>query len=151
MRFALTRPTPVDQRQGSTSHLQKKKRAWSEQSSWNESADPHSLTRASPLPSLLSSNSARSLVPVAPPVHRLDIVGMVVSPGSSHASPVDMIGNDVVEVGEFHMADCAFLVLFDNLAIEQPSHLRVGAEFPVNARDALISSGLTKGLSWNVM
>jgi hypothetical protein len=79
-------------------------------------------------------NSARSLLPVAPPMHCLNIVGMVISPGSSHASWIDVVGNDVVVAGELHMAECAFPTLFDNLAVEQPSHLRVGTEFPVSPR-----------------
>ena len=78
--------------------------------------------------------SARSLLPVAPPVHCLNIVGMVVSPGSSHASWVDVVRHDVVVVGELHMAEHALPVLFDNLAVEQPTHLCVGAEFPVSPR-----------------
>src|SRR5580704_2242930 len=56
---------------------------------------------------------------------------MVVSPGSPHASWVDVVRHDVVVVGEQPMAECALPVLFDNLAIEQPPHLRVGAELPV--------------------
>jgi hypothetical protein len=72
---------------------------------------------------LESSNSARSLVPVAPPVRRLNVVGMVVAPGSSHASWVDVVRHDVAEVGELHMAERALLVLFDNLAVYQPPHL----------------------------
>ena len=59
---------------------------------------------------------------------------MVISPGSSHASGVDVVRHDVVVVGELHMAECALLVLFDNLTVEQPPHLRVGAEFPVSPR-----------------
>jgi hypothetical protein len=65
-------------------------------------------------------------------MHRLNIVGMIVSPGSSHASWVDVIGHDVAVVGEFHIAECAFPALFDNLAVEQPPHLCVGAEFPIS-------------------
>jgi hypothetical protein len=59
---------------------------------------------------------------------------MVVSPGSSHPSWVDVVRHDVVVVGELYMAECALPVLFDNLAVEQPPHLRVGAEFPVSPR-----------------
>src|ERR1700733_12081732 len=79
-------------------------------------------------------NSARSFLSVAPPVHCLNIIGMVVAPCSSHASRIDVVGHDVVVVGELHMAECALLVLFDNLTVEQPPHLRVGAEFPVSPR-----------------
>jgi hypothetical protein len=81
---------------------------------------------------LALSNSARSLFSIAPPVNCLNIIGMVVAPGSSHASWVDVVRNDVVVVSELHIAECAFPALFDNLAIEQPPHLCVGAEFPVS-------------------
>jgi hypothetical protein len=59
---------------------------------------------------------------------------MVVSPGSSHPSRVDVIGNDVVVAGELYMAKCALRALFDNLAVQQPPHLCVGTEFPVSPR-----------------
>jgi hypothetical protein len=51
-------------------------------------------------------------------MHCLNIIGMVVSPGSSHSSWIDVVGYDVVVVGEFDMAECALPVLFDNLAVE---------------------------------
>lgn len=57
---------------------------------------------------------------------------MIVAPGSSHASWIDVVRHDVVVVGEFHMAERALPVLFDNLAVYQPSHLCVGAELPVS-------------------
>jgi hypothetical protein len=117
------------------------------QSCWNESANPHSSSSASPLPRLPSSNSARSFVPVAPPVHRLNVIGMVVSLGSSHPSWVDVVGHDVVVVGELYMAECALPVLFDNLAVEQPPHLRVGAEFPVSPRMMRILNSLQAQLT----
>ena len=82
---------------------------------------------------LESSNSARSLVPVAPPVRRLNVVGMIVSPGSSHASWVDVVRNDVIVVRELNMAECALPVLLDNLAVSQSPHLCVRAELPVSS------------------
>jgi hypothetical protein len=78
--------------------------------------------------------SARSLFSIAPPVNCLNIIRMVISPGSSHASGVDVVRHDVVVVGELHIAECAFPALFDNLEVEQPPHLRVGAEFAVSPR-----------------
>jgi hypothetical protein len=67
-------------------------------------------------------------------MHGLDIVGMIVSPGSSHASGMDVIGHDVVVVGEGFLADGALSALLDDLAIEQLSHLRVGTELAVSSR-----------------
>ena len=39
--------------------------------------------------------------------HRLKVFGMVVSPGSAHASWVDVVSHDVVVVGERYMAERA--------------------------------------------
>ncbi len=61
----------------------------------------------------------------------LDIVRMIVSPRSSHASGMDVIGHDVVVAGEGLQADGALSVLLDDLAIEQLPHLRVGTELAV--------------------
>jgi hypothetical protein len=71
--------------------------------------------------------SARSLFSIAHPVHRLDIVGRVVSPRPSHSFGVDMVGHDVVVIGELYMAERAFPALLDNLAVEQLSHFFIGA------------------------
>jgi len=67
-------------------------------------------------------------------VHCLNIVGVIVSPASSHASWVDVVGHDVAVVSEPHMAECAFLTLLDNFAVEQLPHFRVGAELTVSPR-----------------
>jgi hypothetical protein len=67
-------------------------------------------------------------------VDRLNIVGMIVSPGSSHASRVDVVRHDIAVVCELYMAEWAFPALFDNLAVEQPPHLCVGTKFPVSPR-----------------
>ena len=67
-------------------------------------------------------------------MHRLDIIGVIVSPGSSHAAWVDVVGHDVAVVGEPHMAECVFLALLDNFAVEQLPHSRVGAELTVSPR-----------------
>jgi hypothetical protein len=62
--------------------------------------------------------SGGSLFAVAPEVDCLDIVGMVVSPRTAHASRIDVVGHDVVTVGERHLTDGALLALFDNLSIK---------------------------------
>ena len=69
-------------------------------------------------------------------MHGLDIVRMIVSPRSSHASGMNVVGDDVVVVGEGFLADGASSVLLDDLAMEQLPHLRVGTELPVSAGDA---------------
>jgi len=67
-------------------------------------------------------------------MHCLNVFRMVVSPGTSHSSWIDVVGYYVAVIGEFDMAECALPVLFDNLAVYQPPHLCVGAEFPVSPR-----------------
>jgi hypothetical protein len=59
-----------------------------------------------------------SLFAVTPEVRCLDIVGMVVSPRPAHASRIDVVGHDVVIVGERHLTDGALPVQFDNLSIK---------------------------------
>jgi hypothetical protein len=59
---------------------------------------------------------------------------MIVSPGSSHTSWVDVVGHDVVVVSELHMAERTFPALLDYLAVEQFPHFCVGTEFPVSPR-----------------
>jgi hypothetical protein len=59
---------------------------------------------------------------------------MIISPGSSHASWVDVVGRDVAIISELHIAKRTFPVLFYNLVVEQPPHLCIGAEFAVPPR-----------------
>jgi hypothetical protein len=83
---------------------------------------------------LTDSNSLRPFVPVAPPVNRLDIIGVIVSPGPSHAPRVDMVRYDIAIVRELGLANAAFTALGYDLSIEQLSHLPIGAEFSVSPR-----------------
>jgi len=64
----------------------------------------------------------------------LDIVRMVVSPRSSHSFGISMVWHDIVVVGELFVADGAFPVLLDNLAIQQFPHFSGGPEFPISPR-----------------
>ena len=59
---------------------------------------------------------------------------MIISPRSSHAFGMDVIGHDVVIVREGIQADAALSVLLDDLPIEQLPHLRVGTELAVSPR-----------------
>ena len=45
-----------------------------------------------------------------------------------------MIRHDVVVVGELFVADGAFLVLIDDLPVQQFPHLRRGPELPISSR-----------------
>ncbi len=53
----------------------------------------------------------------------LDIVGMVVSPCSSHPFWIDVVWHNVVVIRELFVADCAFPILLGNVAIQQFPHL----------------------------
>lgn len=81
-----------------------------------------------------TSTSARSLFPVAPPVNGLDVFRMVVPPRSSHATGIDVVGDNVGVVGELFIADTAFAFLGHNLLVQQLSHFRIRAYLPITAR-----------------
>ena len=64
----------------------------------------------------------------------LDIIRVVVSPGPSHSSGIFMVWDNVVVVGELFVADRAFLVLIDDLPVQQFPHLRRRPELPISSR-----------------
>jgi len=53
----------------------------------------------------------------------LDVVRMIVPPGSSHSFGILVIRNDVIVVGELIVADRAYSGLLPHLAVQQCSHL----------------------------
>jgi hypothetical protein len=81
----------------------------------------------------LRSCSARSFFSVAPPVDRLDVVGMIVSPRSAHTFRTDVIRHNIAVVGEPFIAEGADAILSNDLPVEELPHLAIGAEFPVSA------------------
>ena len=78
--------------------------------------------------------STRSLLAVAPPVHGLNVVRVIVAPCSAHTARVDVVGNDIAVVGELLLANTTNAVLSRNLAIQQLPHLPVGAQLAVSTR-----------------
>lgn len=53
------------------------------------------------------SPSARSLLPVAPPVDCLDVFRMIVSRCPSHAAGIDVVRNDAAVIREYDVVvDC---------------------------------------------
>lgn len=52
-------------------------------------------------------------------MNRLDVLGVVVSPRTSHAFGLDVVGHNFVVIGKRLAADCAFPVLLDDLSVEQ--------------------------------
>ena len=65
-------------------------------------------------------------------MNRLDVFGAVVSPSSSHAFGLDVVGHNLVEISEGCPADCAFSVLLDDLSVQQPSHLGSRPYLPIS-------------------
>src|ERR1700733_10810685 len=81
-----------------------------------------------------SVHSYRSFFFIAPEMCCLDIVWVVISPRSSHAFGISVVGYDVVVIGELFIADGAFSVLLDNLPIQQFPHFSRRSEFPISPR-----------------
>src|ERR1700751_579284 len=72
-----------------------------------------------------------SLFAVTAEVHCLNVLRMVVSPRPAHPSRINVVGHDVVVVGERQLTDGTLPVLVGNFAVEQLPHLCFGAEFAV--------------------
>jgi hypothetical protein len=70
------------------------------------------------------NHSGGSLFPIAPPVCCLDIVGMIVSPRSSHPFGILVIRHNVGVVRELFVTDGALPVLLHNLKVQESPHLR---------------------------
>jgi len=54
---------------------------------------------------------------------RLDVVGMVVSPSSTHSLWLSVVWDDVTVISELFVADRAFPVLLDNFVVQKLPHL----------------------------
>jgi len=80
-----------------------------------------------------TSDSRRTLFPVAPLVDSLNIVWVIFSPPPTHPSGIDMIRHDIGVIGKLLLTDAALAVLGHDLSIEQLAHLAVGAQFSVAA------------------
>jgi hypothetical protein len=57
------------------------------------------------------------------PMCCLHILGMIVSPTAAHSFRIDMVGDDVIVIGEFFVADGANTGLLSDLAAQQFAHL----------------------------
>jgi hypothetical protein len=80
------------------------------------------------------SRPAGALFSIAPPMDRLDVIGMIVPPAPSHAPRAYVVRNDVAIVRELPLAEGARPVLGDDLSVHQLSHFRIGADLPISAR-----------------
>ena len=65
-------------------------------------------------------------------MNSLDVFRVVVSPGSSHAAGMNVVGHHVTAVRELPITESAFAVLGNDLPVEELPHFAVGAEFPVS-------------------
>ena len=61
----------------------------------------------------------------------LNVVGMIVPPGSAHASGLFVLGDDLAVIVELLLTDCALPVLLKNFLIQQLSHFPRAPPFPV--------------------
>ena len=89
-------------------------------------------------------DSFGSFSQIAAAVDRLDVLGMVVAPGSAHALGLDMVGDGVIEVPELLPADRASPLLLPDFALKQTPHLRRGAALAITARMMRIFDSLNR-------
>ena len=64
-------------------------------------------------------------------MNRLKIVRVIISPSSSHAFGLDMVGHNFVVIHEDCPTNCALPVLLDDLSIQQLPHLCRRTEFAI--------------------
>jgi hypothetical protein len=67
-------------------------------------------------------------------MNSLNVIGMIVPPGSSHTTRADVVGNDIAVVGETLPAQSADAILCLNLFVHQLPHLGVRTNLPISAR-----------------
>jgi hypothetical protein len=83
---------------------------------------------------LPASQPAGTLLSVAPPVNRLNVIGMVVSPCSSHTTGVDIVRHDIAVIAELLLAAGADAILRCNLSVRELPHFSVRTDLPRSAR-----------------
>jgi hypothetical protein len=66
-------------------------------------------------------------------VNSLDIIRMIISPGSSHTTGMDVVGHHVAVLGEHLLAESAESILRGNLPVEELPHFGVRPKLPVSA------------------
>ena len=62
----------------------------------------------------------------------LNVFRMVVSPRSSHAAGINVVGHNVAVFGEPFLAESTEAILCNDFSVEELPHFTVGAEFPVS-------------------
>jgi hypothetical protein len=72
----------------------------------------------------------------------LNIVRAVVSPGTSHAFGLDVVGHNFVVIRKDCVADCTFPVLLADFSVQQLPHFGRGTEFPIPPRVVRIFDAL---------
>lgn len=66
-------------------------------------------------------------------MNRLDVVGMIVPPRSSHSTWIDVVRNDIAVIRELPLAEGAHTVLGGDLPVRQFPHFGVGADLSISA------------------
>jgi hypothetical protein len=90
--------------------------------------------RVFPASGLIVSLFCRSFFFIAPEMRCLDVVWVVICPRPSHSFGIPVVRYHIVIVGELFVANRAFPILLDNLAVQELSHLSRGPEFPISSR-----------------
>lgn len=73
---------------------------------------------------LCANHPHRPFLKVAFPVSCLDVIGMIISPCSSHPFRVFVLGHNVVEIREWFAANSAVIFLLDDFPFQQLLHFR---------------------------
>jgi hypothetical protein len=85
-----------------------------------------------------SAHSGRSLFFITPPMCRLDIVRVVISPSPAHSFRILVVRNDVVVVGELFVAEGTYARLLSDLTVQQLPHLGRRSKLPISTRVARV-------------
>jgi hypothetical protein len=78
----------------------------------------------------------------------LDVVWVIISTCASHAFWLLVVGHHIRVIGERVMTDCADAFLFDDLAVQELSHLSARSQFPISARMMGIVDAPNAKLAW---
>jgi len=98
------------------------------------------------LQELAGTESSRPLLQIAPPMNRLDVLGMIVSPSPSHPFGLDMVGHNLVVFREGCPANRAFPILLDGFSIQQLPHFGWRPKFAIFPRVVWIFDALNTKL-----
>jgi len=79
-------------------------------------------------------------------MNRLDVLGMVISPGPSHPFGLDVIGHNLVVIREGLLADRTLPVLLNDFSVQQLPHLCRRPQFAISPEVVWIFDALNTKL-----